>query len=249
MTSVKQLERAHLDAFLFCRPDLGLPSPIHADAPDFRFGFLDKRLGVEHTRFVPDPGSSPFIATEQGSLRDQVMQRARGLYEDAGGPALQVSADFNNHILLRRPRVDSLADEVATYLLAKANGVPLYAEAPLRPYEEDPRLREIGHLSARRFPDPSFGVWYAAQGGWVRQADETDFRRVLRIKEPLLDSYRRECDEVWLLVVFEPLAGSDHVEGPSVPVPFQLTTRFDRVFSLDRIGNRCIEIPCNSEWD
>lgn len=240
----KEGERADLESFLRSRPDLGLRNPENSESPDFLFNHSGSRLGIELTRFSPPRDGSKFVPHEQDSLRKRVMGEARRVYEEAGGAPLHVDAIFNDHRPLKPSRVPELADELSEYLGWKAAGVPVYKEVPFSVRDKYPYLVEIAHVTAFRVPEPSYGIWYAGQGGWVSQASEDDFARILMEKEPRVTTYLKNCDNVWLVVVFDTMAGADHVESPATPGQFNLPTEFQRVFSLDRIGDRSVEIPC-----
>lgn len=240
----KDTERDQLASFLRSRPDLGLAAPIDSEEPDFLVEWGGARLGIELTQFSPARDGSGFIPEEQRSLRSRVMSEARRIFESQSAIALHVDAIFNDRRPVKPGRITQLADEMAEYLAWKASGIEIYAEVPFSAPEKHPYLSEVAHITAFRVPEPSYGVWYAGQAGWVSQAGAKDFIKILSRKEARLDSYRRKCDAVWLIVVFDLMAGGDHVEGPRAPAGFQLITGFDRVFGLDRVGDRCVEIPC-----
>ena len=77
------------------------------------------------------------------------------------------------------------------------------------------------------------------EAGCTTELDE----RVLVRKEPLLSSYLRHCDQAWLVVVFEIRGGTLHTEGPVRPIEFAVKTGFARVFCLDSLASRCVDIP------
>ena len=238
----RELEVDYFKQFSCARPELGLGEPEHVDAPDFLVRRRNSTLGIEITRFSLPRDGTAFIPEEQDSLRERVLVHAREAYYSRDSVPLHVQALFNDHRPLLRKRVTALADELVTFLSAKTIGILLYENVPFSPREKYPFMAEIGSLTAIRVPEPSYGVWYAGRAGWVRKADLADFQRVLTVKEPLLPSYRRKADEVWLLVVFEIMPGGTHVEIPR-SIEFSLTTGFDRVFALERISGLCVEIP------
>jgi hypothetical protein len=240
----KKTERDQLESFLRSRPDLRLTTPVDLEEPDFLFTHGATRLGIELTQFSPWRDGSRFISEEQESLRNRVMNAARRIFESNSLISLHVDATFNDSHPLKQGRVADLAQEIADYLARNAVDAEIYAEIPFLAPENPGRLAEIAAINPFRVPERSYGAWCAGQAGWVSQAEEKHFTRILAQKERRLESYRRRCDEVWLVVVFDVTAGSDHVEGPRAPVEFQLKTGFDRIFSLDRIGDRCVEIPC-----
>jgi hypothetical protein len=238
----KDLEATYFALFRRARPDLELGEVEHGDAPDFVLRWRGSTLGIEVTRFSPLRDSTRFVPEEQDSLRGRVLDLARDHYYGQSSVALHVQALFNDHRPLVRKRVAPLAEEIAAYLAANAAGIALYEQVPFTSAAKYPFMGEVGALTAFRVPQPSYGVWYAGKAGWVRNADLPDFEGILAIKEPLLSTYKRKADEVWLLCVFEVTAGGTHVGVPR-QVDFSLETGFDRVFALERFSGACSEIP------
>jgi hypothetical protein len=104
------------------------------------------------------------------------------------------------------------------------------------------KLPELAGLTALRVPTEAHGVWYGGEGAWVRHATEGDLNRVIGTKERHVPVYRRKCDELWLLIVFEMLAGGTYVAPPVAPASFAVCTSFDRVFCISAVGTACVEV-------
>ena len=239
----KNRERLFFQELCALRPDLGLTEAEQRESPDFIALSGERRVGVEITSFSPsvEDGHSPYEA--QNSLRNRTVQLAQTAYDSAGGVPLHVQVLFNYHRPLAKARVPELASEIAAFLLPQTQFLSEFATLPFTPFDKAGTMEEISHLGATRVPSAGYGEWYAGKSGWVRQADHQDLIRTLSGKERRVASYRRSCDQLWLLVVFDFLGGSIHTDGPEEPVTFSLTTGFDRVLCLDHSRSRCIDIP------
>ena len=78
---------------------------------------------------------------------------------------------------------------------------------------------------------------------WVRHASREDVAGIVRRKEPRVREYLEACDEVWLLIIFEFLAGSIHIAVPMSPPDFSISTGFAKVFCLEAAGMSLVPIP------
>lgn len=239
----KAAETSYLESFLRSQGNLQFSGVQSDERPDFLARAGARTIGIEVTRFSPAVKEGHLRPDAQTSLRDRTMNLAREAYYAAGGVPLHVHAIFNSHPPLTKRRAPHLAREIANFLRARSPSLTLYQSSDLDNRNTDSFLPEIAALQALRVRAEEHGAWYDGEGAWVRHADERDVACVVMRKEPRVPQYRQRCDELWLLIVFEQLAGGTHVEPPTVPVDFCIHTGFDRVFCLSPAGDRCVEVP------
>lgn len=246
----KAAERADLETFLRCKPELVQGKIIECERPDFVIHSGERRIGIEVTQFeLPHEDGEP-RPEEQDSLRRHTVRVAWEQYRDKGGPPLHVQITFDKHIRLTKRRVPELATGIAGYL-SRIN-VKVWHE-----YRKPPQLPKLGKIRSYNFlpeverisavrSSEDRETWFADRGGgWPYRAQLDDLTPILQKKEPRIPSYRKECDEIWLLIVFEPLKQKNdiQVKVPRQPVEFTIATDFDRLFCLDPYKLRYVEIP------
>jgi hypothetical protein len=239
----KEKELRFLEAFRDARPDLGLESPQLGEAPDFVFGSPPEVVGLEVTQFSPETRAGRLPAEEQDSLRQRVMDLARAQYRAAGGLPLHVQAIFSEHRRLTKARAPELASELVLLLTVRSRKILIYERAEFSYQLDGSALPELAALSAVRVPTEEHGVWYAARGGWVRHATESDLVRTIVAKEKLVSQYRQRCDKLWLLIAFVAQGNDVMVRIPAEPITYSVITGFDRIFCLETFGPRVVEIP------
>lgn len=221
-------------------PHLATAQIEPGESPDFVIVLPTSRIGIEITRHSPQHTPGHPHPKEQDSLQQQSMAMAERLWYASQSAALDVSAHFLDHRPLTKARVPILAAEIVDYLAPEVAALDLFKWSTLRC---GTALRELYSLFVLRVPDPSYGLWRAGAGGWVRHASEADIRSLVASKEPKAGAYRARADEVWLLITFQHMDAGDVLESPIAPVSFRLTTSFGRVFTLDIASGRVVEIP------
>ena len=125
--------QAHLTTVLCgaTQRDIELPNPTCSESPDFLVQYRGQRVGIEVTQFSPVAGTSERRAEEQDNLRKRVMERARRLYQEAGGLPLCVEALFARSKFLSKARIPTLASELTTLLLEQCQNLAMYQQFPL----------------------------------------------------------------------------------------------------------------------
>jgi len=236
----KNSELNHLQRFLSAMPHLATAQIEPGESPDFVIVLPTSRIGIEITRHSPQHTPGHPHPKEQDSLQQQSMAMAERLWYASQSVALDVSAQFLEPPPLTKARVPALAAEIVDYLASEVAALDLFKWAILRCSTD---LPELHSLCVLRVPDPSYGVWGAGGGGWVRHATEADIRSLVASKEPKVGAYRLRAEEVWLLITLQHMDAGGVLEGPIAPMSLRLTTSFRRVFTLDIVSGRVVEIP------
>jgi hypothetical protein len=123
-------------------------------------------------------------------------------------------------------------------------------------------LPELGHEAAIRRPHPAWrslpqevaSLWVdrrknfsknsctSVRGAFVPRLTPSELQKIMRDKEAKVSTYRRQCREVWLLIVargFEPSTFGDL--GPEVE-GHRFESDFDRVFFLHHANEYVAEL-------
>jgi hypothetical protein len=206
-----------------------LPAKIVDDdreSPDFLLEFDGRIVGLEVTQlFVPDhPGAS---RPADESAIDEIVDRARQSYLEAGGKMLQVRfAFFSREGFAGVRRVDA-ANAIADFLL--------HMDTPLEgTWQYDRRVMGFDRLppqlvSITAWADPTnmFPHWTASKAGWVSPLDTAAVQPSVDEKASRIARYREVAPEVWLLLAIEGRRASQFFElradPPTIRSPFDRT--------------------------
>jgi len=241
--SKKDLERQWLERARDLRPELFAGEILPGEVPDFVLVEAGIRKGVEVTRYVTSRRVGEPIGEEQNGLRRKVLRLSRNRFSQASSTRLRVGAVFRPVPPIRADRVSPLVQAISDYLVAHGDGTE-WARVEWRANDDNSVPPELLSLFATVVPSEASTHWYPADAGWVSHADGGEIGRIVGAKAAKVDQYRKRCEEVSLLIVFE---GTPHsaraVHAPEGLVSFSVSTRFDRVYCLDVLERRLVEIP------
>ncbi|NII74191.1 hypothetical protein FHW84_002776 [Dyella sp. SG562] len=224
----KVFERLMLEGLLERLSIRGSVLDQDLEAPDLVMTLDGKQIGVEVTEIQK--------SDEERAVRspkEDILRKARKLYDAGGGRPLSATFSFQHGVDLRRGiNRQVLAVQLARFLTDHAPTTPITlstfvgSELPdeLRPW-----------LSAVRFwTTNSPGIWQIAEAGWVAALTPAILQPVVDAKATLLPNYRlRGFDAYWLLICahpsnpacrFDPCPGFD---GAAVRSPFDRTFFYD----------------------
>jgi len=236
----KEREHRYLAELRKCVPELPPGEPIDdSEPPDFLLGSRPNRIGIEFTEYhhPPKPGKRPH--QEVQSLKNRVVKLAEQLHAQAGGPALYVTTIFGRHGRLSKETVRPIAKAFADAVLSQ--DVPRSGhDASVRiPRELLPR--EIAQARAHGSVDGEDKLWQADAGGWVAQIAPSDVQREVARKLRIVDTARRRCDALWLVIVHNLVRG-EPCELSAQARTAEYTHAFDRLLWLDPHTPRMIDL-------
>jgi hypothetical protein len=240
--SSKISETADLRALQRIRPELQITLVNERESPDFIIMSGSRCVGVEHTRFSRPVDDGYPNAHEQAALQARVVMLASQMYESEGKRPLHLEVEFDDYPPLSKKRVPQLARELA-HLAAGLRGPLIDYRKQVFPSIDRDYLPEIARITGLVIGSSSKTSWLRAGRSWPARAGEESIMRVIAAKENRLAAYREACPEVWLLIVFKYQAGRFQVKPPIETGVFSVVTGFDRVFCLDPVGDRCVELP------
>lgn len=203
-------------------------------APDFIIANGARRIGVEITQSFWDVRDQGSHSKEKQARWDTALLAAQKEWQRREHRPVTVDVMWNalhHNPPAREPAVRNLACRLVDAL------------TQLRPTGAGPKLVSRRDPDGVLLPaevlnlviDPEAGEWTTGWVGSIPRLQGQHVQAAVDRKEPKLPSYRKHCDEVWLLIWIDwSVPGSSYVSPPRIePSDFRLATAFDRVFFLD----------------
>jgi hypothetical protein len=238
MTNKKLVERDRLMSLLRC---IGLQhlEPEPGESPDFTLHTDNRSVGVEVTRLVSTRAPDQDNPSQSSRLLDALVERILAYYTEAGGPPVHASLSFRDGLRIRKAEITALARDLAALLVDQLR------EVRTRPVPVEIHLDHYGLLTVAIWPRDLHirPLWHRTVSGMVDTARPEDILRTLAGKERKIAQYRKRADEIWALIVCDFMASGLFIDPPEEPVPFQIASRFDRLFCLAWSGAHAVEVP------
>src|ERR687897_1176643 len=241
----KARERAYLQRFRDNFAGFPEGEVVSSESPDFLVKSRPRWIGIELIEYhvqEPDEGWGSPMRAQEGS-EDKFLRTASRLYQSKDVPPVVVSVLWNPHRAFSRRRIQELAAVLAD--LVKEHLPELGHRVAIR-YRRHPAWRslpqEVESLTVDRQIIFSENSWTSVRGASVPTLTPPELQKKIRNKEAKVPSYRRQCREVWLLIVargFEPSTFGDL--GPEVE-GYWFESGFDRVFFLHHADESVAEL-------
>lgn len=237
----KDIERWHLSRFQEAYPDF--PSGVvHPDErPDFRVEGSDT-IGIEMTQLFRDApeGTQPMREIEQ--LRKMITERAAGCFRAAGGPHLDVFVSFSENVRLTRALVPSVAERLAALVQLKLPEPDQYVFIEYDWLNRDIVPDEILSVRIARFSHTDRSVWQPSNGGYIPDIEPGHIQAAIRRKVSNLATYRRTCEEVWLVIVADGFGISSTFSLTDVAQQHTYSSPFDRTIYFENFSRRAYDL-------
>lgn len=235
-------EKWQINRFLKLIEDAPRGTIDHPDPPDAVITSGDSCVAIEHTRvFRPTSPGQNLRAHERRT--DNITDKAKEIFEDGRDNVLQVTLYFDDRIQLARSDEDEIAE--ATAAVVSAHTPPVGSEWRLESWRfqvaDQPFPRALEAIWIHNVP--KWGpLWSVARSTLVPDLTVQVVQERITEKEAKLGSYRKACDEVWLLLVVEGFAPSSHWSFERFPVSHTFDTSFDRLFLYHQFGAEVREL-------
>ena len=243
-TLQKARERAYLERFREKFADFPEGEVVSFEHPDFLIKTQSRRIGIELTEYhvqEPDEGWGSPMRAQEGP-EDKVLRTASAQYQSKGLPAVAVHVHWNSHQVFSSRRVQELAADLAD--LVQGNLPEPGHEAAIRhPHPAWRSLpQEVASLRIDRRINLSKNLWTSVHGAFVPTLTPSELQKIMRGKEAKVPTYRRQCREVWLLIVARGFEPSTHVDIGSEGESYRYESGFDRVFFLHHANEYVAEL-------
>jgi hypothetical protein len=194
----KERERLYLDAFLISSPELVVSEISSSEEPDFLVRMGGRTIGIELTSFFfPQKGGVPHAARDRyrDLLQDTLQheQRVRGLPAMYLSVHLAESADY-----LTKSGRASLTRLIVDFVAARVP--PVGSEISPEPTRE---LYQAGVSTVHiyRSQEITKAQWTLPYASFIPESKSELIQRIVDEKNANVARYRRNAEEVWLLIV------------------------------------------------
>jgi hypothetical protein len=246
----KQAETDHLN--MFRNKFAGFPTGeiVPGESPDFTVEIQRGRIGIEIVglyRDELDVGGLLLRARER--LQDKLLGQAVQIYESLHRdlPFVEVNVHWSSHVPVAKSRVPEVAAVLAQLVATNLpdTGGQAFLGYPHHTWKRLPA--EVDYLFVHRPAGLPEHAWGSSRGAAVPKLTPDDLREVISKKESKLPVYRQGCSEVWLLIVSDGLAPSNHFEPTPEIASARYDTDFDRVFLLHYSHGTVLEVNTSSD--
>jgi hypothetical protein len=218
-------EAAYFRSFYHFEPDIQSGVITHADSPDFRIRAGDNIIGVEVTGLFTSP-DGPALESTQERIFDQACRKAERLNLPPAGVIL-----FFN---LRKPlRVADCRRIAHAVVKVVADNMP--ADGDMAELEHRPgQPSEVDLIHIERQYRREVGRWRADYKFSAIERNISDIvQEAITKKTARLTTYRKACDECWLLLVADSFMASGNLEFGEVNQTHTFSSPFMRTYVLD----------------
>ena len=240
--SKKDIEVVYLERFRHAMPDFPEGRIEPSEEPDFLVYRSDSILGIELTELHREtrPGASPQQARE--SMRQRVVNRAQELYVVGHYPPVRATVFMHGDVHIERSEVEHLASQICELAIRNLPGPNSSGEEF---YEWTNRTyfpEVVNNIRVHRLDEITVSHFNAPGSTWVAPLARADVERALLSKNPKYSTYRKRCDEAWLIINADIGLMSTWFQFDSATVDAQFETDFERVFVFRHFGSKLHEL-------
>jgi hypothetical protein len=240
----KKIESHYLDRLREAMPDFPSGRIEPTEEPDFLVHGETRIIGIELTelhRETPN-GLRPQQALE--ATRHQTAAKARELYIATNSPPVRVSIFFYEDCDITKAQVLPLAERIADLV---ANHLPennSSIEIKCGRNNPDSFPKPLMQISVHRFDVITESFFSSPGATWVLTLSDADIARAIEPKEKKYSTYRKQCDEAWLIINADIGSMSTwfDFDCDSMALLKPLQTQFQRVFILLHFGSQLFEL-------
>ena len=232
--STKAIERSQIERFI-SNKDHGIhfTSLSENETPDFIAKTLEKKIAIEHTRYID--GEHKKIE----HYRQQIIDGARKRFEDEIGVNIQVSFSYSRNPMdkeySKQYDVDLLFDMVNK--IYQANKTRNFRVSTARMKIEN---KYIDSLTVQS--DTTWSNWQSSGAFFVKPADYEQVQKHIDKKSDLVPTYPIDIDEKWLVIIAGIGNRSSGFRFDLLDGSILSRKRFDRVFFFDNRSEEIVEL-------
>lgn len=237
----KQVERWQFDRFCQIHGALTEGNVVEDEEPDFLVP-EGRLIGVELTELYWEEvsGALPHQAIE--ALRARIAEAAWRKYDVKGLSPVYVSINFNTSYVPGKRDVQRLSDAIADWA---ANHIPAAGTSFSEEYNWENREyfpSEVNHLSIFSFAGVEKSFFSSPGAAFIPELRRNDIERALHLKEPKVETYRKKCEEAWLLINCDGGCLSNVFKLSDEVLDEVFDSSFDRAFLFQHVAGKVHEL-------
>lgn len=242
----KDRERYQLEMFKAKFSGFPTGTIVPSEEPDFLIEDGERIIGVELTEFYRGTPTNQMPRQASESLKNQIVERARAMFEGNGGPFLIVYVYFGFHLELRKNRVTELASKLAK--IVSDNPVNIGETIVLENQWDDLNYfpEEFISIDILRPFEITQPLWAVPDADVIPKFSIDTIQQVIDKKNVLTPAYRKRTQELWLLIIHG-FTLSYTFEDEREVLGHNYNSDFDRVFLFDMFSQTPIELQIKSE--
>lgn len=160
-------------------------------------------IGVELTELYKTSPAYQLPMQVSESLANRIVQKAQTIYEERGGSALWVSVFFGFHSRLDKKRISELASKLADVV----SNINIAPDDYVRVENDYLNIKffpeEIASIQISRRSCITKGLWSVPIATFIPECSSGEVQQAVDKKNLCYPSYRKKCQEAWLLIVHE----------------------------------------------
>ncbi len=237
----KDRERHQLETFKAKFSEFPTGTIVPGEEPDFLVENRGRLVGIEVTEFYRGTPANEMPRQASESLKNQIVERARSIFEENGGPFLIVYVYFGFHIELRKNRVAELASKLA--IIVSDNPVNVGETIVLENQWDDLSYfpQEFISIDILRPFEVTQPLWAVPDADVIPKFSIEAVQQVIDKKNVLTPAYRKRSQELWLLIIHGFTLSSTFEDEREV-LGHTYSSDFDRIFLFDMFSRTPIEL-------
>jgi hypothetical protein len=230
----KVLEGQYLDALRSALPELASAQLCASESPDYLLSTDGNTIGIEVTELCVPSSQMPKRQLE--SIEGAITLLAQKIAVERMMPAVTVSLFFN----IKAPMPKSHQITIAEAVVSAIQDLMPPAASSVRleyPFSSKSQPREVDLILVSRHERYYKHVWRPINASWVLQDSVELFQATITKKSRKYASYRKKCDECWLLMGAEGTKQSSAIRPNQLSLEASYSSPFEKVFFV-RLENR-----------
>ncbi|MCP9492832.1 MAG: hypothetical protein MSG64_00085 [Pyrinomonadaceae bacterium MAG19_C2-C3] len=238
-----QIERFRAICPVFPKGDIN-----PCEKPDFLVEDDAGVIGIELTELYRTTPADQLPMQVSESLANRVVQQAQTIYEERGGAVLWVSVAFGIHAKLQKNHVSELAYKLANIIINTDITPDEYIRVENDYFDTDFFPEDIASIHIRKLNHITEGFWSVPTAAFIPDCSSGEIQQIIDKKNILYPSYRKKCQEAWLVVVHEVSLSSTFKFSDEV-LNHSYSSLFERTFLYGNFSPSALELNGGREGD
>lgn len=229
----KNAERVFLNRFKELFTEFPQGNIKESEEPDFLVDIENGILGIEITEMYRTPESGNPILQEQESLRKQLANLSKDLFDQKKLNPIFVSLHFNQVNPLKKKNLNSIAQKTIDLVIQNIpkNDNSVILKVANNPENFPNELQAIIIFEHKI----SSSTWDVANSGWGYDLTTDEIQEVIDKKNKKTSNYKlkNNCEKLWLLIVTSGYNISTTMNYLENIKQHHFNSNFDRLFVLN----------------